>query len=199
MSDKMNFHLYLGKKDYEILVWKNSLPPKCFKFFVEQILLSHINGYDIVLPPVKYEIDEENVKQGRPVHLVIENKQIINFLTQIETGDKSKLVKEILLFYIRESRENFFVSDGKKKKKKSPVQQPRYVKQQNVNVAQTTSTKKVEKQHTPIIKEESPEIPIVAEIEKTVVTPPINDIPKEKNNGTKNPMMQALFKMSGDE
>ena len=94
-NEKCNFHLYLGKKDYEILVWKNSLPPKCFKYFVEQILLSHINGYPIILPPTNNEIVE--VKSS-PIHIVIENKQIIKFLSTITSGDKSKKIKENLTF-----------------------------------------------------------------------------------------------------
>ena len=87
-KNKCNFHLYLGKKDYEILQWKNSLPPKCFKYFVEQILLSYINGYKIMLPPIQAQ---KNIEfKSMPIHIVIQNEQIASFLSQLNSGEKAK-------------------------------------------------------------------------------------------------------------
>ena len=191
MSEKMNFHLYLGKKDYEILVWKNSLPPKCFKYFVEQILLSHINGHKILLPPMTLDGIEDSMLIGKPIHIVTENKQIISFLNKIECGDKSKLVKEILLYYIRESRDFIPVADSKKKKKKHNSQQI------TSRTSQNTRENAEQREVQTFISAKQTETTEDSIKSKDVIIPPISDKPKEKNN--KNPMMQALFKMSGDE
>jgi predicted DNA-binding protein len=203
MSEKINFHLYLGKKDYEILVWKNSLPPKCFKYFVEQILLSHINGYKIILPPILIE-ENSNIVTGKPIHIVTENRQIIDFLSKIENGDKSKFVKEIILYYIRESRDSFMVSDNKKKKKKT-TSTPQYFtkpestnsrsndkKDRDINIGQNikqnnTVMQQLQKPVTQITQSTTSETELIKETEQ-----------KQKVSN-KSPMMQALFKMSGDE
>jgi hypothetical protein len=166
---------------------------------VEQILLSHINGYSILLPPINYEIAEETVLDGKPIHIVTDNQQIIDFLSNIDNGEKSKLVKEILLFYIRESRDVVLLSDGKKKRKKQispqslPKTKPRK-KSFNTPSAEEKESFTKKQDNT----EEKNNSKKGVETEKEVVIPPINEKPKEKNN-SKSPMMQALFKMSGDE
>lgn len=207
-ENKCNFHLYLGKKDYEILQWKNSLPPKCFKYFVEQILLSYINGYKIMLPPIQAQ---KNIEfKSMPIHIVIQNEQIASFLSQLNSGEKSKIVKEIILFYIREAQDNAFVSSGKKKKKniqpsvsvdvkKIPKEKPK-----TINIATPAQTKPVAPQ--PVEKEIKETIKPNVNISiptssnkpvgSTVVEQPKTEERKPAKN---NPMMQALFKMSGDE
>lgn len=207
-ENKCNFHLYLGKKDYEILQWKNSLPPKCFKYFVEQILLSYINGYKIMLPPIQAQ---KNIEfKSMPIHIVIQNEQIASFLSQLNSGEKSKIVKEIILFYIREAQDNAFVSSGKKKKK-------------NIQPSVSVDVKKIPKEKSKTVNVITPvqDNPVVSKpVEKevkesikpnvniSIPTPPNKPIgdtvveqPKtEERKPTKNnPMMQALFKMSGDE
>ena len=197
-NEKCNFHLYLGKKDYEILVWKNSLPPKCFKYFVEQILLSHINGYPIILPPTNNEIVEA---KSSPIHIVIENKQIIKFLSTITSGDKSKKIKEILLFYIRASRSGQAISSTKKKRKTAPISTSINIPSKNQKKKEVASN--ISKHNI---------VPSVQQ-ETNMVQQGKNEPQKEENDGIikapivaapkpsipKNPMMQALFKMSGDD
>ncbi len=207
-ENKCNFHLYLGKKDYEILQWKNSLPPKCFKYFVEQILLSYINGYKIMLPPIQAQ---KNIEfKSMPIHIVIQNEQIASFLSQLNSGEKSKIVKEIILFYIREAQDNAFVSSGKKKKK-------------NIQPSVSVDVKKIPKEKpktvsilTPVQDKPIVSQPVEKEIKETI-KPNVNiSIPtsssksvnsttaeqpktEERKPAKSNPMMQALFKMSGDE
>ena len=208
-ENKCNFHLYLGKKDYEILQWKNSLPPKCFKYFVEQILLSYINGYKIMLPPIQAQ---KNIEfKSMPIHIVIQNEQIASFLSQLNSGEKSKIVKEIILFYIREAQDNAFVSSGKKKKKniqpsvsvdvkKIPKEKPK-----NVNIStpvqnKTIASQPAEKETKEIIKP-NVNISIPTPASKPVESTTVVEQPKteERKPAKNNPMMQALFKMSGDE
>jgi len=208
-ENKCNFHLYLGKKDYEILQWKNSLPPKCFKYFVEQILLSYINGYKIMLPPIQAQ---KNIEfKSMPIHIVIQNEQIASFLSQLNSGEKSKIVKEIILFYIREAQDNAFVSSGKKKKKniqpsvsvdvkKIPKEKPKIV-----NVSTPVQNKPVASQPT---ERETKEI-IKPNVNISIPTPTSKPVEsatvveqsktEERKPAKNNPMMQALFKMSGDE
>lgn len=199
-ENKCNFHLYLGKKDYEILQWKNSLPPKCFKYFVEQILLSHINGYKIMLPPIQKQSSIEF--KSTPIHIVVENEQIIAFLSQLDAGEKSKVVKEIILFYIRETQDNVFVSSGKKKKKnpqptvsvdikKIPKEKPKTV---DIPVAKKQVVEEKDNTIKPNVSISLPSSPKVSE-------PATQSQPKaeERKPAKNNPMMQALFKMSGDE
>ena len=206
-ENKCNFHLYLGKKDYEILQWKNSLPPKCFKYFVEQILLSYINGYKIMLPPIQAQ---KNIEfKSMPIHIVIQNEQIASFLSQLNSGEKSKIVKEIILFYIREAQDNAFVSSGKKKKKnvqpsvsvdvkKIPKEKPK-----TINLTTPVQTKPVVSQ--PIEKEikepikPNVNIAIPVSVNKPVESVAEQSKTEERKNTKNNPMMQALFKMSGDE
>lgn len=207
-ENKCNFHLYLGKKDYEILQWKNSLPPKCFKYFVEQILLSYINGYKIMLPPIQAQ---KNIEfKSMPIHIVIQNEQIASFLSQLNSGEKSKIVKEIILFYIREAQDNAFVSSGKKKKKniqpsvsvdvkKIPKEKPKTVSVSTPVQNKPVAAQPVEKEVKEIIKPNvNISIPTSSNkpVENTVIEQPRTEERKPAKN---NPMMQALFKMSGDE
>lgn len=198
-NEKCNFHLYLGKKDYEILLWKNSLPPKCFKYFVEQILLSHINGYPIILPPFNDEIVKVKCS---PIHIVIENKQIISFLSTLNSGDKSKKVKEIILFYIRTSRAGQTVSPTKKKKKIPPVvapiiakQKPPKKKDRGISDNNNHNVLQIEQHETQAMQQNR--IEITEEEGSGIIKAPIVTAPKPTT--PKNPMMQALFKMSGDD
>lgn len=199
-SDECNFHLYLGKKDYEILSWKNSLPPKCFKFYVEQILLSHINGYSIVLPPSK---DIHIECTSKPIHIVIKNEQVIEFLAHIDSGQKSKVVKDIILFYIRESRNFFYISSNKKSKKnKMSFTPPSIVKSQyKKNRLQSTSVTKTVKK-LPETTESSSVVsaPTPQTFESNdVIKAPIKENSTTQQKNSQNPLLQALFKMSGDE
>ena len=207
-ENKCNFHLYLGKKDYEILQWKNSLPPKCFKYFVEQILLSYINGYKIMLPPIQAQ---KNIEfKSMPIHIVIQNEQIASFLSQLNSGEKSKIVKEIFLFYFREAQDNAFVSSGKKKKKniqpsvsvdikKIPKEKPKTVgiltPVQDKPVVSQPVEKEVKETIKPNVNISIP-TPSRKPVESTTVEQPKTE---ERKSAKNNPMMQALFKMSGDE
>ena len=201
---KCNFHLYLGKKDYEILSWKNSLPPKCFKFYVEQILLSHINGYEIMMPQVSINVAQF---KSTPIHIVIENEQIIDFLSKIDIGQKSKIIKEILLFYIREARHNIYVSSNKKGKKQNNPMPSVFVKAKKkisppTTVVVETKTNNVEKVITSPKTNNPPNndnLPIKSKIDDNIIKSPIvenKELPAKSNS---NPMLRALFKMSGDE
>ena len=193
-KNSINFHLYLGKKDYEILQWKNSLPPKCFKYFVEQILLSHINGYKIMLPRTHEQVEIE--PKYTPIHMIITNEQIISFLEQQSSGERSKNVKEILLFYIREAQDMALVSSNKKKRKTivAPPQQPKIVSRSLPTVAETIkhTTKPAQEKHD--VKEEKGTVAQSVPEAKSEVAPAVSRTPTKNN-----PMMQALFKMSGDE
>lgn len=216
-NNKCNLHLYLGKKDYEILNWKQSIPPRCFKFYIEQILLSYINGYPIALPSCKNFRNSVELKT-KPIHIVLENDQIIDFLSKLDNGQKSKVIKEIILYYIRESESKYYVNNGNKSKKSKTPKPSVSVKTSNIkkestNVvidvsAQTKDKSIVEtvtKNTTIFVDEAVQQKETVAETiqepkinDKKVIKAPINteSKPQEKKN---NPMMQALFKMSGDE
>lgn len=202
-NSKCNFHLYLGKKDYEILQWKNSLPPKCFKYFVEQILLSYINGYKIMLPPIQEHILVE--PKSKPIHIVIVNEQIASFLSQLNAGEKSKTVKEIVLFYIREAQDSQFVSSNKKKKKRKPPQ-PSI----SVDINKIKKERIIDKEIPVVIEQKDTNIkpniniPLPQPTTKPVEAQSVNKNEQQKAELPKkpakqNPMMQALFKMSGDE
>lgn len=202
-NNKCNFHLYLGKKDFEILSWKSSLPPKCFKFYVEQILLSYINGYQIMLP---FGSNNSEVElKSMPIHIVIENEQIINFISQIDAGQKSKVIKEIILYYVRESRNTVFVSNGKKnKKQKSPqpsvsvkVNKTKPQQKQIISVQKVVENTHIEKQKKDV--SESINIQKTSQIDNNIIKAPINNEIKQPEKKNNNPMLQALFKMSGDE
>ena len=203
MNNKCNFHLYLGKKDFEILSWKASLPPKCFKFYVEQILLSYINGYQIMLPFGNNSCEVE--LKSTPIHIVIENEQIINFISQIDNGQKSKIIKEIILYYVRESRNTIFVSNGKKNKKQKSPQPSVSIKVSKIKQQrQTISVQKVAEDVKSIEKpkeviSENTNIKEVSRNDDNIIKAPINNEPKQTEKKNNNPMMQALFKMSGDE
>lgn len=190
----INFHLYLGKKDYEILQWKNSLPPKCFKYFVEQILLSHINGYKIMLPRTHEQVEIE--PKYTPIHMIITNEQIISFLEQQSSGERSKNVKEILLFYIREAQDMALVSSNKKKKKTVVAlpQPPKIASRPLPTVAEPIKHPTETAKEKTNIKEEKIVVIQSAAESKHEATTTVNKTPAKNN-----PMMQALFKMSGDE
>ena len=201
---KCNFHLYLGKKDYEILSWKNSLPPKCFKFYVEQILLSHINGYEIMMPQVN--IISAQFKTT-PIHIVIENEQIVDFLSKIDIGQKSKIIKEILLFYIREARHSIYVSSNKKNKKQNTPMPSVFVKTKKRPSSSTTVVVETKKNNTEkvVVSEKTDNqnskevLPVKPKVDDNIIKSPIvenKEVPVKSNS---NPMLQALFKMSGDE
>lgn len=202
-NNKCNFHLYLGKKDFEILSWKSSLPPKCFKFYVEQILLSYINGYQIMLP---FGSNNSEVElKSMPIHIVIENEQIINFISQIDAGQKSKVIKEIILYYVRESRNTIFVSNGKKnKKQKSPqpsvsvkVNKTKPQQKQIISVQKVVEDTNIEKPQKDV--SENISIQKTSQMDNNIIKAPINNEIKQLEKKNNNPMLQALFKMSGDE
>lgn len=211
---KCNFHLYLGKKDYEILLWKNSLPPKCFKFYVEQILLSYINGYKIALPPA---VNKKSVTiKYAPVHIIITNEQVAEFLNNINSGDKSKAIKEIILYYIRESQDAQFVGANKKNKKKQTPPSYQTPSKNTKPTTVTVSTQSAANTNKPAIEVQLTREPLKVNDNKTQnknnkkenASPEIKenkpiDNQKEEtieNKPTKNnPMLQSLFRMSGDE
>ena len=190
----INFHLYLGKKDYEILQWKNSLPPKCFKYFVEQILLSHINGYKIMLPRTHEQVEIE--PKYTPIHMIITNEQIISFLERQSSGERSKNVKEILLFYIREAQDVALVSSNKKKKKTFvvPPQSPKIVSRSLPTVAEPVKHTNEAVKGKADVKEKKATVMQSVSEPKPEVASTVSKTPAKNN-----PMMQALFKMSGDE
>lgn len=205
-KESCNLHLYLGKKDLEILRWKESLPPRCFKYYMEQILLSYVTGQKIMIPAIKEGKTEPSI---RPIHLVITNKTIIEFLEQFDNGEKSKSIKEILNYYIREAKDGQYISRGKKAKK---AQAPIYEVPQNIQTQSEHQNKKpVSKQVEKVqpsnhnnsdnndTKSSKPNVPQI-----TVEKPKAKDNTsknekKQQPVDTKNPMVQALFRMSGDE
>ena len=200
-KESCNLHLYLGKKDLEILRWKESLPPRCFKYYMEQILLSYITGQKVMIPTIKEGKTEPAIC---PIHLVITNKTIISFLEQFDKGEKSKSIKDILIYYILEAKDGQYISRGKKAKKTQvPVYEtPNFIpekKEPNINNRQKpkddthkqhsdNKPKQPQKQNTPQITVEQKKTP-----ENT------QNVKKQPTVDTNSPMMKALFKMSGDE
>lgn len=100
---KKFIRLVLAKEDTDLIAWKNSLPPRSFTETVNKILVSESGGR---IAPVLYEFSSSEVAEEVRAGFYIGDENVLTLLNEINKGDRTDAIKEIIRKHIAHNREH---------------------------------------------------------------------------------------------
>lgn len=192
----MELHLYFGKKDVDLILWKSTLPRGAFSKLLQIFFEAEINGSKANIPEINYKEPDKDIK---PYHIVlhVKNKVIEQYLNMIPSYQRNAVIKSVIRKNIQDLNKyelfvpvqkeivasNKAVSETKQNKNKSGSQN---------NKKKKTQFKPID---IPISKPKSEDLSQSSAVNGTN-NDTISSVVSEEN--TNNAVKSALLRMAGD-
>lgn len=92
----MDLHLYFGKKDTDLIQWKNSLPKREISRLIQLFCEAEINGRKAVLPHIDYVSPEG--KELKPYNTILHIKNVVieQYFKMIPEYQRNAVLKTII-------------------------------------------------------------------------------------------------------
>ena len=100
---KKFIRLVLAKEDTDLIAWKNSLPPRSFTETVNKILVSESVGQ---IARISCEFSSSEVAEEVRAGFYVGDENILTLLNEINKGDRTDAIKEIIRKHIAHNREH---------------------------------------------------------------------------------------------
>lgn len=158
----------IGKKDKDLLEWKSTLPNGSIGFFIKEAIYQHIKGNDSYCFPPMFNPNKKMSPSSSTIRFdlnVMEDRVVWDFISGVNSYERSSVIKNILRKYINNSSDSVNINYPSSNIINTPI----YVPSNNVPSSNINSISNIDQeQNIDERKESIPSLDIEKEVNKFI-------------------------------